>query len=228
MRTKILLTAVAAMAAGVVASNAQVVSANIVGYANAQGNAGSPTTSIFTLLANPLDNNGTNDMVSIVGSALPNKAQAEGWDVPSQTFIIATKTAGTWNTNFNVPPGTGFFVSIPKNSPTVTNTFVGNVINANFVASGGVSSNYIPATTAVLLGSPIPFSGALTDAGTNTINLGSTLPTKSQVSTWDVPSQTFIIATKTSGTWNTNLNIGIAQGFFVNSKSNVVWNQYLQ
>jgi hypothetical protein len=227
MRTKILLIAAAALAAGVVASNAQVYSANIVGYNNASGAAGTASASTFTLLANPLDNTNVNDMVTIIGSTLPNKATVSKWDIAGQTFIIATKTAGNWNTNFPLPPGTGFFVAIPKNSPTVTNTFTGNVINSTFVSSGGTNATNIVNTTQ-LMGSPIPFAGTLNDSGPGTINLGAVLPNKSTVSTWDVPSQTFIIATKTAGNWNTNLNISIAQGFFINSKSNVVWSQSLQ
>lgn len=215
------------MAAGMVASNAQVYSANIVGYANGAGSAGTASSSIFTLLANPLDNNSSNDMVSIVGSVLPNKATVSVWDIPSQSFIIATKQSGNWNTNFPIPPGRGFFVAIPKNSPTVTNTFTGNVINANFLGSGGTNSTNIVNTTQ-LMGSPVPFAGTLNDSGPNTLNLGSALPNKSTVSIWDVPSQQFIISTKQSGNWNTNLNIGVAQGFFITSKSNVVWTQTLQ
>jgi hypothetical protein len=54
MKTKTLLIAAAALVAGIVSSEAQVYSANIVGYVNVSGNANQ-----FALIANPLDN-GTN------------------------------------------------------------------------------------------------------------------------------------------------------------------------
>ncbi len=64
MKTKTLLIAAAALAAGVISSQAQVYSANIVGYANVVCPA-----STLVLLANPLDN-GTNTANDVFASLL--------------------------------------------------------------------------------------------------------------------------------------------------------------
>lgn len=222
MRTKTLLIAAAALAAGVFASQAQsnVYSANVVGYVTATiAPAGQ-----YTLLANPLDS-GTNNLIGLLDQAgtLPNKTQVLIWDPVAQGFITATKGSGTWNTNLPIPPGTGFFVkSANAQAAPITNTFVGNVI----VSPAGGTNNVNLVTAYQLVGSGVPFNGTLNDyltSPTNTVNLGGVLPNKSQVAIWDVPSQGYITATKGSGTWGTNLNLNPGEGFFINSKAATNW-----
>ena len=70
---KTLLIAAAALAAGVVTSQAQVYSANVVGYVNAVIPANQ-----LTLVANPLDD-GTNTVTSL-GASLPNKSSIQVWN----------------------------------------------------------------------------------------------------------------------------------------------------
>lgn len=221
MRTKTLFLAAAALAAGIASSVAQsnVYSVNVVGYVNTTFMpAGS-----YTLAANPLDN-GTNDLVSLLDASLPNKSQVLAWDAGSQSFIISTKTAGLWTTNVALPTGAGFFVKTPTAQATpITNTFVGDVL----IGFGATNTVDLPAAY-VLSGSPVPFGGALNDAGPNSINLGATLPNKSQVLKWDTSSQAFIIATKTAGNWTTNINMNVGEGFFIKSYSATPWSQTLQ
>src|SRR5271154_6934502 len=99
MRTKTLLLAVAALATGIISSEAQsnVYSQNIVGYVNAV----SPVGGQFALLANPLDN-GTNNITSLFPTA-PNQTQVEIWN--GSGFQLAQKVAGNWTTNLPIPVG---------------------------------------------------------------------------------------------------------------------------
>jgi len=207
MRTKTLFLATAALAVGLATSMAQsnVYSVNIVGYINVPLGANAQT-----LLANPLDN-GTNDLSSI-GASLPNKSSASIWN--GAGFTGTTKTAGAWGSNLAIAPGIGFFVKAPSAS---TLTFVGSAPT--------ISTRALAGATSVMLGSMIPFSGALADSGTNTINLGSALPNKSTVSIWS--GTAYIGTTKTAGAWGSNLAIGVAQGFFVKPSAASTWNQYL-
>jgi hypothetical protein len=197
MRTKTLLLSAVALAAGVLASQAQsnVYSANIVGYVNATNAANQ-----YVMLATPLDN-GTNDLTSLLPS-VPNGAQVLIFT--AGVLQPSSKTKGIWSQNFIIPPGTGFFLKSPNDG---TNTFVGSV--AGF-------SNNIPAAAGVLelVGSPIPFSGALTDQGTNTLNLNA-LPNGSTV--YRFISGVLQPSTKTKGVWSQNFTINPGDGFYLKS-----------
>src|ERR1035437_3394571 len=120
MRTKTLLIAVAALAAGILASSAQTYSQNIVGYANVvlAGNGA------FTLLANPFDDGNGNQSTNLLNAALPKKSQVLTWNGAS--FNIIQKTATGWPSSVSLPPGIGFFVlNGGPGAPDLTNTFVG-------------------------------------------------------------------------------------------------------
>lgn len=219
MRTKTLLIAVAALAATVISSEAQVYS-GVVGYVNVA------TTGVnqYALFANPLDN-GTNNLTSLFPSA-PNQTQVEIWN--GVGFQLATKQLGNWTTNLTIPVGTGFFIKYPASAGLVTNTFVGTVDaqipNASLGGSSGTNVISLP-TTYVLVGSPFPISGSLTNSGDSTLNLGTVLANQSQVEIWTGTG--FQLATKQLGNWTTNLNIAVGQGFFVKSKNATNWVQSL-
>lgn len=218
MRTKSLYLAALALAGGTLAASAQsnVYSLNIVGYVNTvlKGNGA------YTLVANPLAAP-TNDLVSLVGNALPNKSQVVVFDSGTGVYTTASKISGSWNTNLSLPVGTGFFV---KNSGTadITNTFVGDV------AGGSPGTN----TTALsagysLVGSKTPVGGLLTDSGDNTLNLGGVLANKSQIVVYDSNTGIYTTASKISGSWNTNLSLSVGQGFFIKAASATNWTQVL-
>src|SRR5262249_48169436 len=150
MRTKSLL-GLAALAASALAVQAAtpVYSLNIVGYVNTTIGSGT------SLLANPLDLDGTNSASSVLnlaplndaGIAPPgtlNQITIHTWNgVSYNTYFYECdftpnnggSTAYTgWATDGNgttpiaaplLPPGKGFFIGNPN--PGVTNTFVGNV-----------------------------------------------------------------------------------------------------
>jgi len=209
MRTKILLTAAAALAAGVVASNGQVYSANFVGYANVTlvGNSG------YTLVANPFDDGNGNQSSNLV-NALPNKSQVITWNGTGYNTAL-TKSASGWNGSTALPPGVGFFV---KNgiagNPPITNTFVGSVI----VGSGGSVTNPIPVGL-TLAGSPIPYAGDVTTDNAN-INLQIWLANKSQLIDWNTGTQLFDTAvTKSATGWNNTFPITVGQGFFIKAQT---------
>lgn len=219
MKKTLVLAALAIAGALTASAQSNVYSLNIVGYVNTpiKGNGE------FTLLANPLDAP-TNTSVALVGSLLPNKSQVLTWNGAS--YDTASKISGVWNTNFNIPPGTGFFVKNgPVGSPALTNTFVGNVLTG------------VPGTNTVALpvgfslrGSPLPIGGTLTDVGNNSLNLGVVLANKSQVLIWDNSgSGAYVTASKISGVWNTNLQLNVGQGFFIKAfTAGSNWVQTLQ
>jgi len=207
MRTKTLLLSAAAIVAGALSSQAQsnVYSANIVGYVTVTNAANQ-----YVVLANPLDN-GTNDLVSL----LPNAANG------SQVLIFqggnlqtSLKNKGNWSQNFIIPPGTGFFY---KNTADGTNTFVGSV--AGF-------SNAIPTSANILtlVGSPIPFSGTISDSGTNTLNL-NVLPNGSKIFVF--ANGALQTALKNKGNWSQNFTITPGEGFYINSTADTNIQQFL-
>jgi hypothetical protein len=208
---KTLLIAAAALVAGVISSEAQVYSANIVGYVNVALPAGQ-----FTLVSNPLDN-GTNTANDLLGS-LPNKSTLQLWN--GSAFVGYTKGASGFSPNPSIAVGTGFFV---KSASAFTNTFVGNVVPA---PGGNQSTVNLPAGTLVLVGSTLPVGGTFNDVGTNTINLIATLPNKSTIQTWN--GTTFVGSTKGAAGFSPNPSLSVAQGFFIKSTSATNWVQTLQ
>ncbi len=122
--------AAAALAAGILTSNAQVYSQNVVGYQTVPLSAG------FTMVANQMDVDGTgtnNTITTVMGTNLPVNTTVEAWNGAS---FGSTKWTGTkWTTSSALftnamQPGVGFFVS----SPVATNvTEVGNVLQGTNV-----------------------------------------------------------------------------------------------
>jgi len=211
MRTKTLLIAAAAFVAGIVSSEAQVYSANVVGYVNVTLPAGA-----LVLASNPLDD-GTNTANDLLAS-LPNKSTIQIWNGTGFTQIA--KTATGFSPNPSLPVGTGFFV---KSVSNFTNTFVGNVIPA---PGGGQTTNVLAAGALLLVGSTLPVSGTFNDVGTNAFNLNATLPNKSTIQIWNGTGFTQIAKTATGFAGNPPLSV--AQGFFVKSVSTTNWVQTLQ
>jgi hypothetical protein len=208
---KTLLIAAAALVAATVSTEAQVYSANIVGYVNVTLPAGA-----LVLTSNPLDN-GTNTANDLLGS-LPNKSSIQVWN--GSGFTLYPKTSAGFSPNPSLPVGTGFFV---KAATAYTNTFVGNVVPA---PGGHQSTNTFPAGALVLVGSTLPVAGTFNDVGTNTLNLIATLPNKSSVQIWN--GSGFTLYPKTSAGFSPNPTLSVAQGFFVKSATATNWVQTLQ
>ena len=203
---KTLLIAAAALVAGVVSSEAQVYSANIVGYVNVVMPANQ-----LVLVSNPLDD-GTNTTTSL-GQALANKSSIQVWN--GSGYTGSAKAGGVWTPDLPLPVGTGFFV---LSKTAITNTFVGNVV----AAPGGSVTNSLPAATLVLVGSMVPYAGDLLDTN---LNLGPSLPNKSSIQVWN--GSGFTGSSEAGGVWTPNLTFAVGQGFFVNSKTATNWVQTL-
>jgi hypothetical protein len=208
---KTLLIAAAALVAATITSEAQVYSANIVGYVNVTMPANT-----LVLTSNPLDD-GTNQANDLLGS-LPNKSSIQIWNGSGLTQVA--KTSAGFAGNPALPVGTGFFV---KSVSAYTNTFVGNVVPA---PGGNQTTNSLPAGTLVLVGSTLPVSGTFNDVGTNTLNLISTLPNKSSIQLWN--GSGFVQYAKTSAGFAGSPPLSVAQGFFIKSVSATNWVQTLQ
>lgn len=212
MRTKTLLIAAAALAAGILASSAQTYSQNIVGYCNVVLPAG-PS---YTLLANPFDNGNGNSATNWLdpNNTLPNKTAILTWN--GSSFNTLAKALGAWPASAattTIPPGSGFFVVLPATQTTpITNTFVGTVI----VNSAGSITNVLP-TGYSLWGSPIPYSGDLI-IDTN-LNLGHLLTVnKSAILTWNGAS--YNTAALSLGSWGAQTSpLNVGAGFFVIQKA---------
>jgi hypothetical protein len=208
---KTLLIAASALVAGVISSEAQVYSANIVGYVNATCPANQ-----LVLISNPLDD-GTNTANDLLAS-LPNKSSIQIWN--GTGFTLISKTSTGFTPNPSLPVGTGFFV---KSASNFTNTFVGNVVPN---PGGNQSLAALPANTLVLVGSTLPVSGNFNDVGTNAFNLNATLPNKSSIQLWNGTG--FTLISKTSTGFAGNPPLAVAQGFFIKSASATNWVQTLQ
>lgn len=220
MRTKTLLIAAAAMAAGVATSMAQTTySQNVVGYANVvlKGNGQ------FSLVANPFDDGNGNIQTNILAGALPKQSQLLTWT--GSTFALVTKggSPAVWGSAVSLPPGQGFFIrngAPGGGSPDVTNTFVGSII----VNVGNSVTNDEPVGFS-LQGSPIPYAGNLAILGSNdgdpNMDFGGGLTKQSQILTWNPVAQTFGLATKggSPATWGATVPVNVGDGFFVNNKN---------
>ena len=127
MRTKSILLGAAVMAAGVASSMAQapnVYSVNVVGYVNV------PLPSGYTLVANPLNLDNTNNINNVIPNP-PNGTEYIAWNGSGLAQPITFYSGNGWFDQSLNPAtnllnlGTAFFIYNPGASNTVT--FVGNV-----------------------------------------------------------------------------------------------------
>jgi hypothetical protein len=224
-KTLTLLTAAAALAAGVISTQAQTVySQNIVGYANVVMQPGK-----FALQVNPLDNGAGNVLsnlfVAPVGATIvqvwngagftPYKFQAGHWK---------NNINGTNADNFRIAPGTGYFIT-PAGSLPYTNTFTGNVA----APSGGVPVTNSIAPGLQCVGSLIPDA----DYVTNTASINLTVAGATILQIWDSVNQKYVPYKFSAGSWKNQITglpevpfISVGQGFFINPPS--VTNNWVQ
>jgi hypothetical protein len=151
MRTKILLVGAAALAMGVASSNAQVYSANVVGYVQV------PLVSGYNLVANTLDLDGTgtnNTVQTTFGTQLTSATALSLVGGVFTSCSYSTKSgwfgSGTNAVNAALNPGGGVFVN--TGTPT-TVTLVGNVLQ------GSLSKSY-PAGYNII-SSQVPIAGLM-------------------------------------------------------------------
>jgi hypothetical protein len=216
MRTKTLLIAAAALAAGILASSAQTYSQNIVGYINYVSTTVTPQ---YEMIDNPLDN-GTNTLTSIFPTP-PGGTKIQLWQPGSGTFMSIGFSGGHWKTNgitvdnsITIPPGVGFFIQI-GGTGIYTNTFVGTVVpNTGLNATNAVNTGF------QAVSSSLPMSDNITN--TATINLIT--PGGTQIQRWSTASQTFVPVGFSGGKWKTggvatNVVLNLPEGFFIQNNS---------
>ncbi len=158
MRTKTLIIAAAALAAGILTSSAQTYSQNIVGYVNQilVGN------SAFNAVTAPLI--GTSNAVDVLMPSLQNGDSILIWNPSGFTYAQAYYIGpganqpggtgyGNWTYDFvnladspTVAPGQGFFYATTSGNRE-TNTFVGTVVLSNTVPLLGNSAFNLVAST---------------------------------------------------------------------------------
>jgi hypothetical protein len=184
MKIKATLIAAATLAVGVISSQAQVYSQNIVGYVN----VAVPPNAGFAYTENPLTNS-ANDLGTLFTNAPTN---TKVWEFISGTWVPYTRrAAGNFTGGYDghqILPGEGLLVQSPTGSAGFTNTFVGTVIVGTNIVS------YLPnGNSAVGFVSPV--------GGYITTGLGYPATQNDKVWTYD-NSLGFIAATKRSGaTW---------------------------
>jgi hypothetical protein len=163
MRTKtLLLAAAAALAAGISTSQAQVYSANVVGYVNIP-----VTPNQFKLIDPALDIDGTgtnNTILSLLSTNLATGTfvyvfNGSGYDVLNYAPLTRNGTpvwqlSGTNASTYPLNPGEGFWVLDPTDT---------NVVETGTVLQGSLTNKYVPATGLFsLVASQVPVAGGVT------------------------------------------------------------------
>jgi hypothetical protein len=177
MKTKTLLIAAATLAAGVISSQAQVYSQNIVGYVNEAAPAN------FTLQTVPFDIAGGNSLTNILtnpGGAFDGSSVLV-WNGTSYTQYtldssFASGVGDAADAHQVTPPptlpvGTAYLFS--NQGPATTNTYVGSVhIDSGSIP--GTTTNIIPGSQVLTLLSPkIPVGGGVSTVLGLTNNAGA-------------------------------------------------------
>ena len=228
MRTKTLLAAAALIAAGAATSMAQqnVYSLNIVGYYNV------PASGALTAMANSLRASAGTPEQDRADKVIPysDGDNIQVWNGAGWTVYTMDSLSGTgWSDNngdvplANLPvlgPGVGFFYG--KNTAVTQLTFVGEVRT-------GTNNVAIPVGLSAL-GSPLPYSGAIS---TGPVNLQ--VQDGDNVQTWNGSGWDLVSRDSLSGTGWTGASgdvaeptLSVGQGFFYgNGVGAFNWQQVL-
>jgi hypothetical protein len=241
MRTKTLLIAAAALVAGIVSSEAQVYSANVVGYVSI------PFTNGVLALVAPaldLDGTGTNNTVSSVFTtpAIGDTVFAfngSGYDTISYTYVVVSGHGATavyatnWfngssiATNYPINPGRGVFY-LPATNETAT--MVGTVLQGTF------TNRYFPtAGNLSLVSSQIPEAAGITSVLGYKPSIGDNVFTFVNGG-YNTYSYTFVVVSGHGATavyatnwFNGSVQgepvIGVGQGFWIQPANNTNWVQ---
>jgi hypothetical protein len=166
---KTLLIAAAALASGVISSQAGVYSQNIVGYANVTASGG-----VYTFIECPFTIGVSNGLNEVFGTSLPLYSYVLIYQNGAYSEALFDNSNGAGTPNWyqsddstplaSIPtvfPGEGFLLYVA--GPTTTNTF-----------AGAVAINVDTTNNQVLIpgknnpvGSAVPYAGAVTNVGVN-------------------------------------------------------------
>jgi len=223
MKTKTLLIAAATLAVGVIASQAAVYSANIVGYINV------PLTNGYNAFANQLDLDGTgtnNTIQTVIGTNLPVNTKVYTYDPSISGYRYVTLFASGWSSGAAGPyvktalqPGGGTFIFIPGSNVSTNVTLVGNVLPP-------ATNNTVYLSQYQMASYRWPVSGYLT---TN-LNYAPNAPVGTSydlVLQWNPVTQLFVTHKKFATTWQAGSpNIGVAESFFLIPNQTTTWTNY--
>ncbi len=179
MRTKTLLIASAALAAGILAASAQTYSQNIVGYINQTLQPGT-----YQLINAALQADTANDAEALLPS-LQNGDSVYLWNIGNQSYdAYQFIDYGVWvwpdssvNGPPNIPVGTGFFYFNGQGGAE-TNTFTGTVVlSQNVTLNAGLYK---------LVGSAAPISSDFENA-----NLNLPLQNGDSIYLWNTGAQSY-------------------------------------
>jgi hypothetical protein len=215
MKSKTLLIAAAALAAGIMTSQAQVYSQNIVGYINVTIPANENV-----LIANQLDYDGTgtnNTLATVFPNGVPNNSTIQAWNgtgFVGDSYSTSTGWAVTSNPfiNASIQPGVGFFFKT-KNATNIT--FVGNVlVGTNTLAVGSGTTVISPA---------VPVAGTLDT--TNSFPIAN----NNVVQVWNPSTSGFTgySYSTTTGWVPSDPQLTVGQSVFINVKKAATWTEIL-
>jgi hypothetical protein len=240
MRTKTLLIAAAALAATVISSEAQVYSANIVGYVN-QVLPGASAD--YIVLVNPLVG-ATNAADVVMASSLQSGDAIYIWtgttyysetywgpgaDEPASAYAWQDQN-NVWTNAPSLKPGEGFFY-LNNQGADETNTWVGTVLLTNSIDLTGSPAYSV-------IGSTPPISGYMDDTNINLpLQSGDTAyiwtgTTYYSETYWgpgaDEPASAYAWQDQ-NNVWTNAPYVSVGQGFFYlnNQGSDEQWNQNL-
>jgi hypothetical protein len=215
------------MAASLASTMAQnVYSLNVVGYVNVtlSGIASGPCYSCF---ANPLDNsalqtggnNLTNAFTTVpIGSGIFSYLSSSGQFGNAAQFNSVKGGGGAWNTNYDLPPGSGYMFHNAATTNVVV-TFVGQVQQGTSFPVKTLGANQY-----TMIGSPVPIGGDLTNSLKGLApTIGDGILTYVASSSQWGPSSQFNSVKGGGGAWNNNLQIGIGQGMLYHAVAANTW-----
>jgi len=239
MRTKtLLIAAAAALAAGVVSSQAQVYSQNIVGYVN------TVTTSGTFLIDVPFVigvSNGANEIFPLSGGqpTIPDGSTVLVWTGSGYISYLSDSTSPSlWddvNGNYLaaspiLPVGKGFFLE--PAAPT-TNTFVGTV-----AVAVGATNNTAYGTGTYLVSPVVPYGGYITNGtsvgGGIALDSNNGLPDGSTMLIWTGAGYNSYLSDSTSPSLWDDVNgnyltappsVSVGQGFFLEPAAAFTWTE---
>ncbi len=237
---KTLLIAAAALAAGIISTEASsVYSQNIVGYANISTPNGG--TYLLTVPFSVGVSNGANEIWPLVGGqpTIPDFSQLLTWNGSGyDTYYSDSGSPSLWDDASqsaipNAPrllPGQAFFL-VP--SGDLTNSFTGS-IPVNVGTSNNMS---LPNGGTYLIGSVVPYGGVITNGtssgGGLALSSNNGLPDFSQLLIWNGSGyDTYYSDSGSSSLWDdasqssipTAPSVSVGQGFFVVPSDNFTWN----
>jgi hypothetical protein len=228
---KTLLMAAAALAAGVISSQAQpVYSQNIVGYANVVTPNGGTC-----LLSSPFKIGSSNGLNEVFSAPLPDASSVLLWNGAGyNTYVADSGSPSGWDdADFNpltqiptVAVGQGFFL-IPAGN--VTNTFLGSIA----VSTGTSNQMVLPNGGTYLVASVVPYAGSITNGNSSGggPNLNN-LPDASSLLFWNGSGyDTYVADSGSPSGWDdADFNplsappsVSVGQGFFIIPAGAYTW-----